>query len=268
MDKIAVVIGAGKSAAPNTTDADNSDAPELVIVPYIDTIEYFCVRYVPDGIRTHMENVIGRRRIIIEPALDRHGAVIGHRLAVHQPSPAALLMGNHLQDVHRYGAPISRVDIAVDWCFPVPNINVETHQWMGDHVILRWRRPGRMHRYSDTLYWVNQRDRKEQGQRRSARDVGLYHDRPSKITGVPCTHLELKFQNAEACRRQGWHQPSDLLRIDPHELFNKHLRLAICDLAGRGFTRAQHLKHRRPQLITATGPLTALCIPRKLVFLP
>jgi hypothetical protein len=229
-----------------------ADDDLIIVVPYVDTIGLFFVRHPPVGARKLIEPLT-RRRTIIDTAYARHHGVVGYRLTVHQPSPTVLLLLNHLQVGHRYGAPICRVDIAVDWCFREQPLAKLMHDWAHDHLRLRWRPRGRMfraineHDDSHTDYAVCQRDRIADGKRRSPRDRGFYSDQPSKVTGMPCCHAELKFQNARACRAQGWYLPSDLLRLDPDALANKHLRIAAF---GRSY------------------PLTVLCIPKKLVWFP
>jgi hypothetical protein len=232
----------------------NAVADDLIIVPYVDTVGMFFARYLPVGTRRLLEPLT-RHRTIIEPAYARHHGLVNYHLTVHQPSAAVVLLLTHLQAQHRYRACICRVDVAVDWCWHDHALAKLMHQWAYEHLRLRWRRPGRRFRavdaFSDdhTDYMISQRDRTADGKRRSARDLALYSSRskPSKVTGLPCCHAELRFQNAAACRAQGWHLPTDLLRLNPHALANRHLRI---DNLGTSF------------------PLTALCIPRKLVWFP
>ena len=53
----------------------------------------------------------------------------------------------------------------------------------------------------------------------------LYDDKANRITGeVACVHFELRLIGARVIRRQGLHRPSDLLRLNPQELFEKHVK--------------------------------------------
>jgi hypothetical protein len=53
---------------------------------------------------------------------------------------------------------------------------------------------------------------------------------PSKITGSPCCHLELRLMGAEACRRAGIEFLEDLLDLDHRKLWSKELCLRTMDL--------------------------------------
>ena len=53
----------------------------------------------------------------------------------------------------------------------------------------------------------------------------LYDDKPNRITGeVDCVHFELRLIGAEVTRRQGLHKPSDLLALNPQQLFERHVK--------------------------------------------
>ena len=68
-----------------------------------------------------------------------------------------------------------------------------------------------MHDEENGLYWVEQASRS----RRSNRDLVLYDDKTSKVTGAPCAHLELRFFGAGSVRRQGPERVTDLTEINP-----------------------------------------------------
>jgi hypothetical protein len=143
--------------------------------------------------------------------------VWGRRVRVHQPKIQTL----HLLDdlLPKYHGSLCRFDVAFDFTGISPS-------WLERRCILRWRRPGPMRDYGDTVYWVAQSVRKK----RSNRDIALYADRPSKITGEPdCTHFELRFYGTPAVRREGIKRPSQLIGLDPAELLQKHIKVVDFD---------------------------------------
>jgi hypothetical protein len=77
-----------------------------------------------------------------------------------------------------------------------------------------------------TFYWVDYRRRK-----RSGRNLALYADKESKITGeIDCVHLELRFQSTAACAKAGLTQIYELADLDPAQLLNKHLKFTDFDV--------------------------------------
>jgi len=82
-----------------------------------------------------------------------------------------------------------------------------------------------MHEEANAIYWVEQSSRS----RRSSRDLILYDDKPSKITGTACTHLELRFFGALSVRKQGFEHVTDLMEINPRLVFQRHIKLVEFD---------------------------------------
>jgi hypothetical protein len=82
-----------------------------------------------------------------------------------------------------------------------------------------------MHEEENALYWTELSSRS----RRSNRDLVVYEDRPSKITGAACTHLELRFYGTPSVRKQGIERIRDLMEINPRLLFQRHVKLVDFD---------------------------------------
>jgi hypothetical protein len=190
------------------------------VAAYVDTLELFFRYSLPPGIR--MLDRIQGRRIRTEPCADDHEKIVGHRVIVHQPKLAALELLDRLQASHN--GVLCRFDIAADFMFATEAEAEAFGRRLTTNVIMRWRRPGPMHDFEGgAVNWVRQIDRS----RRSNRDLEMYADRLSKLSGKPCAHLELKILRAAACRRV---VPSgrvkDILAIDPAMLFAHHLALS------------------------------------------
>src|SRR5262249_40567761 len=158
-------------------------------VAYIDTVEIF-LRHLKKGVRREIEAVYCRP-LWATPCKDRFDNVIGHRIGLHQPNLAVLPVLEQFQ--RQCDGKLCRVDIAAD---------LTTHRrvWIEQNCLLRWRRPGRLHEEENAVYWVEQLSRS----RRSNRDLVLYDDKPSKITGTACTHLELRLFGTPSVRKQGF----------------------------------------------------------------
>jgi hypothetical protein len=90
-------------------------------------------------------------------------------------------------------------------------------------VLQKWhRRAHRPQLYSNTRYW--KKDRK------SPRNIALYGDRKSKTGLGSCSHFELRFTGAAACKRAGVGELLDLIAgIDPLKLLNRQARISCID---------------------------------------
>lgn len=192
----------------------NSGGISTPAVAYIDTIELF-FRYLAKGMRSEIEAVHGRP-IWATQCQDRLRNAVGYRLGLHQPTLAVVPVLNHLQV--RHAGKLFRFDTAFDF-------TTHTSAWVAQNGLLRWRRSGRLHEEENALYWIEQSSRP----RRSNRDLIVYDDKPSKITGAACTHLELRFYGTASVRRQGVERVTDLVAINPRQLFQHHIKLVNFD---------------------------------------
>ena len=183
-------------------------------ISYIDTIELF-FRYLAKGMRAEIEAVYGRS-LWATPCKDRIGNVVGYRLGLHQPNMAVLPVLENFQRLH--SGTLCRLDIPVD-------LTTHSSAWIAQRCLLRWKRSGPLHDEENALYWIEQLSRS----RRSNRDLVLYDDKLSKITGAPCTHLELRFFGTSSVRRQGFERATDLIEINPRLIFQHHIKLVEFD---------------------------------------
>jgi hypothetical protein len=187
-------------------------------VAYLDTVEAF-FRYVPKGLRTILEPTHGRR-VRVEPCADKYGMVWGYRVILHQPNDSTLETLDRLQKEH--GGKLCRLDVAYDF-------SSHSRDWLDRHSTMRWRRRGPMLDEENGVYFIQQKDRR----RRSGRDIAFYWDRPSKITGeLDIPHLELRLQNTETVRREGFKHAGDLIGLNPKDLFQRHIKLVEVDIEG------------------------------------
>lgn len=210
--------------------ADSSGNPPNVIA-YIDTVELFFRRW-PKGISRIRWLHPNPSAVIVHKCLDRNGEVCGFRAIVHQPTKEIIKELDRMQSANPHST-LCRFDPALDTVNSSPD---EFKKWLVKHVVLNRRpRDDLMHKVGDTIYWTSQSGRMQFGKKkRSQRDVAVYSDRPSKISGESCAHLELRFYGTSSVRRAAYPRAvysrvADLLELKPRELFEKHLRLATFD---------------------------------------
>jgi hypothetical protein len=190
--------------------------PPCYSVAYIDTIGVF-LRYVPKGIRRILEPLHGRP-LRIDESVDKYGRVWGYRVTLHQPKVCTLKALDRLQKKH--GGKLCRVDVAYDF-------SSHSRDWLERRSTMRWRRRAPMLNENKGVYFIQQKGRRSW----SGRDIVIYDDRPSKITGeLDVNHFELRLQNTETVRRQGFEHAGDLIGLNPKELFDKHVKLVEVDI--------------------------------------
>src|SRR5262249_3580526 len=176
----------------------------------------------------------------LQPCRDKRGQLWGWRLILSAPRRSTILKLDAL--VRRQHGKVSRFDVALDWLVTDPD------QWQNRfvrHLVLRWRRKGPMHDIGATTYWCRPGAR---------RNLIIYADKPSKLDGRPCCHLELRIQTVKNARAEGVTHLSDLLTLDPQRLFAKHVKWSHSGVEEKlEQIRQQAAQHARRQLIKG-GP--------------
>jgi hypothetical protein len=221
---------------------------------YVDA-PWFLKYYLPPSTHRQIEQAARGRSIAVIPCRSR-GQVVGCKLAMHQPSPTILHLLDQLQQCLRL--ILCGADIAVDWLTCDQDHATWLKVWLCNHASLPWSRPGAMldtgldlDDESKPTYLVNNKQRRDQGKRPAARNLAIYADKPCKLFPAPCAHAELRLRNA-ACRRRGWHKPSDLIGLNPNQQYAQHLRFIAFD--GERYlqhvTRQEVAKERRQHLAT------------------
>jgi len=250
-----------RPADPAVPTAEAPDEPLIAKVEaYIDTLELTYPRR-PKGLLAEARAILGRP-VWFKDISDAEGNRWGVRLHLHQATPELLMA------LDKYGGSLSRFDIAFD-LFPFDMSTELMAKVIRECAILRWRRPQAMLEFESTLYWTEW----HLGHIRPDRNLAEYHDLPSKIDGRQTVHLELRFQTSDAAKAQNLHRPSQLVRLNPRALFDKHIRILdfqqhIADDINssanpgriRGFyernyqRRVQLFKDRQPHLIKLLEP--------------
>jgi hypothetical protein len=212
-------------SSPNPRPSGNR---KLEAVAYIDTVHFFFPRRPKSRPAQEWAKFRKRnrgRRVIWKECENEVGFTWGSICEAQQPAP------DLIRDLFALGGILCRVDVAVDW-----SGKDVTAGWLRKRTLLKWRPSGLMREAGElredgsreTLYWVNENYRRDHDKilRRSNRDLVCYDTRPSKITGEPnVTHLELRFQTADAVRRAGIRSPDDLINLNPLKLFCRYVKV-------------------------------------------
>jgi hypothetical protein len=237
--KIAPVVAYHKQAAPHVRfDAGyRSDVAALMervheVVAYCDTVElFFRGSSFPElgKLRKDLHAAqAGRgkppRFVPVKANFDGSLAIIGRRFIVNRPSADALLILDKILDEHPR-ACMSRVDIAFDFVMRTQALAHALMLHLVRHGVMRWNKSNAMPDEKFGTYFANYRTNKP-----PTRNVLVYWDKPSKVRGKPCCHLEIRFIGAEAVQRMGdkfgIEVPSDLVGLKPRKLFAHNLILA------------------------------------------
>jgi hypothetical protein len=94
------------------------------------------------------------------------------------------------------------------------------------------------------------------GPRTAPNVIAVYADKPSKITGEPCVHVEWRAKGVPALRRAGIHSIRDLLDFDHRQFWRD--RLILCEVNRRGLGRrynnwTRKSRRRAPWVIRYAG---------------
>jgi hypothetical protein len=187
-------------------------------IAYFDTAElvYFKPELPPAADRFHTEPI----------TRDDGDLPIGYRI-IAAPAYARRELEALDRFQQTYGGKLYRVHPAVD-LITDDDPDGSLRAYLRNSVVIPWRPKGPMFdgwEGDQPHYWVRHPRR-----RRPNRNLALYDDRTSKpLTGDTrrVVHLELRFERTATCKRQGWHRVSDLFDADPHELFDRNIRLAV-----------------------------------------
>jgi hypothetical protein len=112
---------------------------------------------------------------------------------------------------------LSRVDVALDFVAASFVEAEDLNTYLRNHLIQRWHGGKLLRVVKDTVYY---------GAAKSANNIALYADKPSRIdkSGY-CVHLEWRINSARAVRAAGFHDVDDLLEFNFREFWRRRLSL-------------------------------------------
>jgi hypothetical protein len=159
------------------------------------------------------------------------------RLTLYQPTDEVLKWLSRRND-----AMLNYVEFALDLVFPCDEDRQAAFRAVVSMFVKRHHRNQKVRFVGEqietaTLYT---------GPRIAPHVAVAYADKPSKVTGEPCVHIEWRAKGAAALRRVGIHNVRDLLNFDHRELWRD--RLILCSIDRRKLGRSYNkwrLKSRR-----------------------
>ncbi len=187
------------------------------VMAYVDSI-FFYVRAWPPGLpRRGRNHTSGPLRMKIDGRWQR----VGYMIRLRQPSRSTILRWSCRQTMSRLGPArheiiLNRVDIAADLQLSNAIEAEAVHQQMDRSIFFKY--PGKGGHNGQKTEAVTY------GKLPGARhNFAIYGDKPSKPTGAPCAHVELR-RRSELCRRTYGRQVDALLEVDPAATFRRFFR--------------------------------------------
>jgi hypothetical protein len=205
-----------------STDFKITDA-----VAYMDTLTLFCWDRLPEGMLSALRKHYGRRLIVKEYdvpicRLGRGKQCRSKRwlITIHQPTNSTLAA---LATIQQGRFVVHAVHIAVDFlCATSLEAELATAYLMRG-VVQKWRRRAQQtHLEVNTHYW--------KWDRKAPRNIALYGHRQTKTGTQYCSHFEMRFTGAAACRRVGLNDLSKLMGgVDAMALLKRQSKIAFID---------------------------------------
>lgn len=175
------------------------------IISYVDTIGIFFRRFYPIKtikILSKLKNVIVRK------------FMSGTWIQIQQPNKLILRLIRNLDE----GGQLTNLDQAIDIECDRP---LEFADFLSSDIQQKYRRKNhRQHKVEQTTYFREKRQ--------VARNIVIYGDRSSKVTGRPCVHIELRLKGAETIKALGLTIENLVAGIDVLAIFDR-----LCK-AGKG----------------------------------
>src|SRR5262249_37892486 len=140
-------------------------------------------------------------------------------VTIHQPELETLASLSTI----RQRFVVHAVHVAIDFLCPDPAQADLAAAYLRRGVIQKWRRRTQLsHSEANTSYWsCNGKAR---------RNIALYGDRPSKAGLGACSHFEMRFTGAAACKRAGLGDLGSLIRgVNAMALLKHQARIALID---------------------------------------
>jgi hypothetical protein len=226
---------AGRFDARQELAAEIARARALIIgqpITYFDTIDVLLRTDLSSRARAEFEKFCGSLQHRTSRAC---GSGYPIRLTLHQPRTEALQM---FED--NFDHIVSRFDIAID----VPTQTSADATFLTSAIRRLAIQPRHGKRQSADVMATTA----YAAARGARRNYAIYGDKPSKVTGEPCSHIEFRFIGTRACQMRGVRTSGDLLSYDTAPYIDRDMKLGLIDWQ-RAFQilRRQH-STKRPVL--------------------
>lgn len=197
-------------------------------VAYIDKLQVWLPRHLTTKEQRQLRKCCGRRlHVYLKEARCR--------VQLRQPAPEAFRL---LEVIGGDACMVNGIELALDLTSHDRRAVDDLRQFIDRALTMPMRKRRRDDRpmshplyYFGTLY----HDRRE-----AKRNVVVYSDRPSKVNGRHCVHIEWRAKGAARLRDLGIQRPADLIGFDHRAFWQEHLRLYAWDRAaiGTGYCRS------------------------------
>src|SRR5258708_2547553 len=208
---------------------------------YFDTVCVWISRYLERWERDTLEGLC--RCFIYRPALragdtDRWMWRRNYRVRLVLQGPSEEALRFLEKRVVEIPLPlINHVACALDFLTDTLDEAETLQQYVDAHLYKPYHRPEHgVEVYKETTTYLGYRNRRSK--------IVTYADKLSRQSGVPCTHLECRFQSAATVRALGIKSIADLLAFNHRTFWTKRLRLYDYDLERLGMRwNRRHLNH-------------------------
>lgn len=211
------------------------------IEPYIDSIAV----WLPDRLSEQQFEVLQAEcggipfHIISRPSQFRRRYKL--RLKLSRPTPKALDLLGRIE-----GAHLNYVEFALDLTFHTDDACDEARAVIDMCIIKR-------HHQNQKIRYVN--GTRYSGPRTAPNVLVIYSDRPSKVTGESCVHIEWRISRSRELRKLNIESACDLIDFDFRAFWKKRLVLGVPDIErlGRYQNNWQNRSKRRKARIVTFG---------------
>ena len=172
-----------------------------------------------------------------------------YRLHLHQPTKEALRFLDEIVTSRGIGYFINWVDLALDYVFHDESEARLFYVFFDQHLIKPWH--GRQQlQYVETTRYTSER-------RWVRNQIILYCDKPSRISGEPCTHLEWRVRTKGATQARKLGDLQNLIAFDHRAFWRTQLVLKQIDFQMLGRQRRGGGRDKKPNLLSY-GPLESV----------
>ena len=205
------------------------------VFSYLDSIAIRTNRHLQDYERDTLESLCGSVNIPRVSKPMKYRPQWQERILLHQASDGAF---EYLREITNDVYLINHIAVALDFeTNTLFNAN-RIRAFIALHLFKPWHNNQEINMCCETDYssrkrWVS-------------KNIARYSDKPSKISGKPCCHVECRINGAQPIRREGISSFDDIVKLDHHGFWMKNLRLAEINQEKIGKRLIGHQKRKKP----------------------
>ena len=208
-------------------------------IPYVDSVAVWSPRILQDYERDTLESLCGSLFFPDNPKLMPFHPEWQCRYTLHQPTPKAL---TYLHEITGGTYLINHVALALDYITQSLSDAELVHDFFVRHLVKRGRGKQKTCGYKNTHYssqeaWVNN-------------NIAMYADKPPKITGGSCCHLEWRSNKKDPVEKHGINSLLDLIDFDHHAFWKKNMRLRELNIIKIGKVPSNNQRMRKTLMIS------------------